>query len=185
MRTRCPCGQTQSDVWGIKDGVPRWRCRRCGIGRVFSVDPVASLAQYTSGAYTRSETPGRHRRGGVPYADRFEHDRHVARLRLRVIETYTTPPATLWDVGCGNGALVAEALATGWSAQGWELSSAAWPPGEALRQHLRVSSLDGADPRDRHTVDVLTFFDVLEHCLDPMRELGFARALLTPGGLLV
>src|SRR5215475_1546010 len=187
MRTTCVCGQSHADYWGTRDGISLVRCRTCDSGRPAYYDQGRYVQQYTSGAYHRSETPGRRRRHAAPYADRYDHDCQVAQLRLQALQHFHTA-GRLLDVGCGNGALVTEARAAGWDAHGLDVSAAGLPRAGLLpsvRSAVRVSRLENLEPSDRQQWDVLTFYDVLEHCVDPNRELLFARALLKPNGLLV
>jgi SAM-dependent methyltransferase len=109
------------------------------------------------------------------------------RLFRRLLEEIRTASAgrRLLDVGAGTGALVAEARAAGFDAEGIELSRDGAE--SALRRYgieLRRATLEEAGFPPEH-FDVVVAWHVIEHVFDLD---GFVRALhrvLRPGGLVV
>lgn len=87
------------------------------------------------------------RYGGIP-----ERMREMADLRARVLSAFQQPPGRLLDYGCGVGAVVDAAQRAGWDAVGCDI----------------VPGPDVLDPAEvGGGWDVVTFFDSLEHLVDP------------------
>jgi SAM-dependent methyltransferase len=90
--------------------------------------------------------------------------------------------ATRWlDYGCGVGGLVQFLHRQGYHSavgfeQGWSVARLT----ERELPHLVSTDL----PDQSGTFDVVTAVEVLEHAVDPVRELRRIRDLLRPGGLL-
>ena len=116
-------------------------------------------------------------RPGVPYADRYEHDRTIAAIRL---ETYLRvlrwqgPPATALDVGCANGAFVDQLRSVGVDAAGVDPD-----PVPAPREHIYAGSVRDALPGAKF--QLITYHDVLEHVVDPVAEVREAVSRLAAG----
>jgi 2-polyprenyl-3-methyl-5-hydroxy-6-metoxy-1,4-benzoquinol methylase len=86
------------------------------------------------------------------------------------------------DVGCGRGHFLEEAQACGWEAWGTELSAEGVM--RCREKNLRVhhGRLASANfPEQRF--DIITSFEVLEHVLQPRKEVETFLQLLRPGGL--
>lgn len=104
--------------------------------------------------------------------------RQVRHLRL------PRPGAELLDVGCGNGAFVAQAHALGWHARGIDIDETAVEAGRAMGLPLAVCTIDEEVTMSSGRFDAVTMEHVLEHVPDPLAFLRAARALLRPGGAL-
>jgi 2-polyprenyl-3-methyl-5-hydroxy-6-metoxy-1,4-benzoquinol methylase len=92
------------------------------------------------------------------------------------------PHASLLDVGCGNGEFMRAAREAGLDAEGFDVSEAA---AEFCRgRGLTARAGDFQQATFERKFDVITFWDVLEHLLEPVAALQKARSLLAPGGLL-
>jgi 2-polyprenyl-3-methyl-5-hydroxy-6-metoxy-1,4-benzoquinol methylase len=89
----------------------------------------------------------------------------------------------LLDVGAYCGYFLEVARESGFEAEGLELSR--WAGGHARERGLVVHA-ETLSERARHGVayDVITLWDVIEHCADPRRDLEAALRLLEPGGRL-
>jgi len=166
-----------ADGWGYL------RCTGCGLGRV---DPLPAPDQLAA-VYDREYFLDGGSRGG--YQD-YEADarvhRRTARRRLDRVEAHHRPTAgrpVLVDVGAATGHLAAVAAERGWDPVAVEPS--AWAADQArARGVVVVPSLDDV-PHGPGAVDVVTFFQSLEHVPDPVGDLARAAALLRPGGLVV
>lgn len=176
----CLCGSDNADFHIAVEHYAMATCHDCGVLRVYNV-PDTYLDQYRDGSYQRATTPARQARREHSYEHQFAHDLSVAASRLRSLLPWKRA-GFLLDVGCNNGAVVQQARSAGFDARGTDLSLAVYqgPPHAAFSGGIAVSELEW-----RGTIDVITYYDVLEHCLDPIAELAYARALLAPGGVLV
>jgi 2-polyprenyl-3-methyl-5-hydroxy-6-metoxy-1,4-benzoquinol methylase len=87
----------------------------------------------------------------------------------------------LLDVGAYCGYFIEVAREAGFEAEGLELSR--WAAGHARERGCTVHA-ETLSERARHgaTYDVVTLWDVIEHCADPRRDLASALRLLRPGG---
>ena len=89
----------------------------------------------------------------------------------------------LLDIGCGDGHFLKTARDQGWKAYGSEM-------GPQAVERCRAQGLDVRpapflpEPGEPDSFDVVTAFEVLEHVLEPRRELERMLALLRPGGCL-
>jgi 2-polyprenyl-3-methyl-5-hydroxy-6-metoxy-1,4-benzoquinol methylase len=92
-------------------------------------------------------------------------------------------PATLCDVGCGNGGLLARLAAAGYDIAGIEPDAGAREVVERAGFRVYAGSAETlpeglADAR----FDVVTMGHVLEHCLDPLTAVRNIAGLMAPGG---
>jgi 2-polyprenyl-3-methyl-5-hydroxy-6-metoxy-1,4-benzoquinol methylase len=98
------------------------------------------------------------------------------------------PNGALLDIGCGNGALLAEIRTLGsWNLCGIEMSESAvsLARGQGFDVRLGDATVDPATLFEPHTFDLIISAEVIEHVYDPRALLGQARTLLRPQGRLV
>ncbi len=107
-------------------------------------------------------------------------------FRAGILEALKPPPASLFDIGCGDGLFLAFMHRRGWDVGGIE------PDGGRVEYARRVLGLSGVHraswPTDSITgiqADVVSFIHVLEHLWDPVTALDQAKRLMKPGALLV
>lgn len=103
---------------------------------------------------------------------------------LNLICAALKPPATIVDIGCGGGALLAELTCRGYQAIGVERD----PHSLALRDK-RLTVLEGSAEilplaLRPGSCDGVVFSHVIEHLSDPVATLRSAAVLLKPTGLL-
>ncbi|MGD1992862.1 MAG: class I SAM-dependent methyltransferase [Anaerolineae bacterium] len=109
----------------------------------------------------------------------FEH-------HLRPLERLTGAPnrRRLLDVGAYTGVFVEIAAEHGWDA--WGVEPSRWAVEAARERGLNViQGTAGTTDLPPGSFDVVTMWDVIEHLVDPLKELRNAGRLLSPGGLLV
>jgi 2-polyprenyl-3-methyl-5-hydroxy-6-metoxy-1,4-benzoquinol methylase len=113
--------------------------------------------------------------------------RMTARTYLDQIVRYMGKgSATLLDVGCGGGELLAEADRLGFDVRGVDLSphAAAAANGLVGRDVVVCSALEDAGLPDG-SFDVCVCTDVIEHVRDPVGLLNHMHRVLKPGGVLL
>jgi len=92
------------------------------------------------------------------------------------------------DIGCGNGALLAEIRKLGsWKLYGIESSESAvsLARGQGFDVRLGDATVDPATLFERHTFDLIVSAEVIEHVYDPRGLLREAHNLLKPRGRLL
>src|SRR5262245_58608310 len=99
-----------------------------------------------------------------------------------------SPDGAVLDIGCGNGAMLAEIQKHGWwTLCGIETSESA--VSLARRQGLDVLFSNGNGDLGAllgsRTFDLVILIEVIEHVFDPRRLLREARTVLRPGGRLL
>lgn len=104
---------------------------------------------------------------------------------VKLLERFRPEKGKMLDVGCAAGFFVKAAKERGWDAMGVEPSHWLAKYG---RDKLHVDARQGTIHTLKlpaNSVDVITFWDVLEHVPDPTADLKEAHRILKPGGLLV
>lgn len=161
---------------------PPFAVVRCPICALVFVSP-----RLTAPALQRLYDEPAYFEGGV-YGDRtrwspamvlqrvWSHGRLADLARLR------PPPASLLEIGSGYGLFLAAARDAGYQVRGVELSHTGV---QVARSELGLDVVEGqlADaPTD--PVDVICFWDTLEHVPDPLQFLRQVRARLAPDGVI-
>jgi SAM-dependent methyltransferase len=175
----CPvCRDTRRHAVVTQNGLGVARCINCGQRYVWPVPSDTVLAAI----YDRNYYRGGH--GSVGFSDyaaltparRRMFNRHLDRIE-RLLR-----PGHVLDVGCATGDFLLLAAERGWEAFGVDPSPARQ---QALAAGVRMvgRTIDDADVAP-HSIDLITFWDVLEHLPDPVASLRRARELLAPGGLV-
>lgn len=93
------------------------------------------------------------------------------------------PPASLLDVGCGNGSFVLAAQEMGYSALGIDIARAGVEI--AVRRGANARCIDFETHEFGIKFDIISMWDVVEHLHDPIIFFRRAHKLLKPGGVLV
>ena len=96
-----------------------------------------------------------------------------ARSKAAHVETLTTragvAPKTVVEIGCGDGAVLAEMAARGWVVDGFELAENAARRARERGVARRVESFDGEHvPAETDAYDLAVLSHVLEHVPDPL-----------------
>lgn len=113
------------------------------------------------------------------------HAQHIDRVRWTA-ELFCDATGPLLDVGCGSGAMLAEARSRGWQAHGVDVSAdvVQWLRSQGYDVHCRNVDTEGLGTAGVG-YGLVTMCDVIEHLVDPMRALRDAHDVLRPGGRLI
>lgn len=176
------CGSEQSAPWLERGG---WRYRGCSVCSAVWLDPLPA-EDWLEGFYDRAYFSGGGRGGYQDYlADETQH-RINGKSRVALGYRFgATPPGTWLDVGCAAGFTLEEARRQGFTAVGVEISS--WARNVAVERFgvPVFATLVEARRALEGRIDIVSFFQVLEHTRDPVAALVDAYACLRPGGLLL
>ena len=175
----CPiCRAARRQAVVTQNGLAVARCLNCGQRFVWPVPSDSVLAAIYDRGYYRG---GHGSVGFSDYAALLPARRRMFARHLDRIERLVRPGRVL-DVGCATGDFLVVARERGWDPAGVDPSPARE---QALSAGVRLvgRTIDDADVAP-HRLDVVTFWDVLEHLPDPVANLRRARQLLAPGGLV-
>ncbi|WP_037885287.1 class I SAM-dependent methyltransferase, partial [Streptomyces viridochromogenes] len=126
----------------------------------------------------------------VPVASGADRSRRQARMLARALGPVRPgrPPATVLDVGCGDGSAAAVAARV---LAGHRIVGVDWSQ-DALRRAahrlpgvVRGELSDGGLPFGAGSADAVLFSEVVEHLVDPDGALDELRRVLRPGGHLM
>lgn len=175
MHNKCVCGAENYRTTLKEKDCSVLRCQKCGLSRTwpppFKADEVGSFYDGYEDYYDR--------------INRLDLWRRFSARSLKFLKKYRST-GRLIDVGANVGVFVKEAAAAGYDAFGSDLSSRAVRFGEArlaLKGRLfpgRLADINFSD----NSFDVVTYLHVLEHIEELDRELGEAKRILKPGGII-
>ena len=171
------CGAVDARPVIHENGHDAYQCPRCGlifVSPLPSADAVADLYREDN-AHLSAESHIANFGGPI--------GRLYARHALRLIRRHVSG-GSLLEVGAGNGSVLSEARAAGFSAHGVELNPT---QAEFIRDRLGIdcdTSLDALRSRGQR-FDVIYHCDVLSHFFDPIEEFREIHGLLAPNGIHV
>lgn len=116
----------------------------------------------------------------VTYVRSEPQRRRSARTWLRFVRHYAPEAKSLIDIGCATGFFLDEARKE-MRVEGVELSR--WAADLAAVRH-QVHRQPVSKLRIESRFDTATMWGVIEHLVDPRRELAAVHSLLEPGGML-
>ncbi len=185
VRTICPiCGSDVAEKLSNWDRrlkpLPQVKCVECAVIRHEFMPTSTELDQYYKKHY-RSDYQSA-RKG--PSLRHLEKRRSEAVRRLHRLQPHLSAGGQLIDFGCGSGEFVAESIAAGYLARGFE-------PGQnyaAYALNERSLPVENCGWRDYIVlgsgVAAVTSFHVFEHLADPLSAFQRAASWLAPGGVL-
>ena len=151
--------------------VPIWRCRRCRARQAHPIPDGSALAE----RYEEEHAAGK-------WTALFEGDQSAEELERRMAVCGVPNAATgrLIDVGAGDGRFMDVARSHGWRCVGLEIS----PSAAAVIGDRHAVAVGGLEAIRSGSVDLVTFWDVLEHVPDPDLLVEEAARVLRPGGVI-
>lgn len=178
----CPiCGSVRSRPLFRSQGYGYIECKACSHAWMHPPPSLEAIEQIYDAAYFESASDG----GYADYAADEALHRANARARLNLLAKMDCrPPGRMLDVGCALGYFADEARRIGWEVEGVEVSE--WAAERARRTlglQVHPSLVSALSPSARF--DAITFFQSLEHMIDPMRGLREAQKALRPGGVVM
>jgi SAM-dependent methyltransferase len=176
----CPICKSVRARWAAEHHSLRVaRCLDCGHGYVWPVPSADFLDSiYRADTYYQGgkDSIGFNDYASLEPARKRMFTRHLARIEA------TVPPGRILDVGCANGDFLKVARDRGWQVFGADPSVARAQVEAAGIQLVGTTVQDAAI--DEGSLDAITFWDVLEHVIDPVADLVRASELLKPNGVI-
>jgi 2-polyprenyl-3-methyl-5-hydroxy-6-metoxy-1,4-benzoquinol methylase len=165
-------GVYAQDIWDIV------QCNRCGLTYTNPRPDADALTAY----YTfHNEWDYQFIQNW--FVENADLQRPTWRRFLRILSRFA-PSGRLLDVGCGAGTFLIEAQKAGFEGFGQEIAPYFVEYG---REQHNLQILEGELKNlnlARHSFDVITAFDVIEHHPDPKSLLAEICLLLKPGGII-
>jgi 2-polyprenyl-3-methyl-5-hydroxy-6-metoxy-1,4-benzoquinol methylase len=176
------CGSCSLQPQYVLGGYSIARCRACGL----EFNPDFRDGDGQDGSFGPEYYLERHKAAfAAPFRD-YREDPSLAVFMKRLDQiAERRQPGTLIDVGCGPGTFLRAASERGWRVQGVEISRFAVERARATHGLPIFTGMLQALDWPSESVDVITFWDSLEHVLDPLDTLRAARRLLRPDGLIL
>ncbi len=152
------------------------RCVSCWFMFVDPMPSALTLKAYYEGEY---------RTGGYRIcAEAAPMRRAMFERRLAGLAPYGVSAGRMLDIGCATGVFLEVAEHAGWDVYGVEFSEEAARRAERLFPGRITRGSVASAPFPDGFFDLVTMFDVIEHCADPLAELRSASRLLKPRGVL-
>ncbi len=154
------------------------RCAHCSLARTCDALTPAELARYY------------HYAGGADASSRFVGVleplmRALRRGRVRAVRHAAPSGRRILDVGCGRAVLLQELHERGWEVYGTEVDEAVAQSAQAaLRDRIFTQAIEEL-PLPAASLDVISFWHVLEHLTDPLTSLRRAAELLDEDGIVL
>ncbi len=148
------------------------RCSRCDLIYKETQDPCDKVV-----AHYRDDYFGKYS------ADQMGGKRNRLFGRILALIEQRRGNGKLLDIGTGCGGFLAAAQKRGWKVKGIEPSSQSV---EVARRQYGLDIYNGAlqEYDENGKFDVITFINVLDHSVEPWKEVGKAKILLKSGGIL-
>ncbi len=162
-----------------------YQCRICGLRYI---DPCLS-EEAMAGVYESNENLTKFHdfhEGYYDYGDLSKKSKTLIDFRraLSMLENHVAE-RSIFDVGFGNGFFLAAARERGWKVCGIDSSMKNL---ELTRKkfslELTCANFDIYEPDDTK-YDVVSFWDVIEHCSDPYKFIKKAAQMLKPNGFVL
>lgn len=173
------CGPTKFRPFTTRNGFHLQRCERCQLVQITDDLSKLNLADYYDEDFFDDTYSWLQRESG--------RNRECRKFNYRMdqIEKLKPERGTILDVGCSFGYFLDVARSREWDTIGVEIGEhAAKFAQRELSLEVHITDVSHA-PLRPDSVDVITYWNVLEHLDEPVKELRRANELLKDGGLLV
>lgn len=157
------------------------RCRNCGL---IYQNPQLTLEELSE-HYPDDYQPYQRNLSTFGTPIKKWSNKHEMSRRYKWISGYFPQPGKLLEVGCSTGTFLAAMRERGWQVTGVEPSPYA---ADYARKNFDLEVFTGTlelANLPATSFDVVTFWDVLEHVIDPKNTLAETARVLNPGGLFV
>jgi len=178
------CGRAETELVTKVSGYSLVRCKQDGLVYVNPQPDDAELERFYASESYFSRDPG----AVIGYANYLADKPAILKNTSLIIAELKKrcPTGKVFDYGCAYGFALDLARKAGYEVYGNDLNE------QAIRYakdvlHLENVLVGSADLFSEHfgTFDIVMMLGTIEHFQSPKRELGYARKLLKPGGLLV
>ena len=182
------CGSTRRSLMFAEPPFEVLRCTDCDFVYVTPRLRGEALAKVYGESYWKSDNPKLH--GYADYAREASLYLKTFRLRMRFVRRWLQPGCRVLDIGCAAGYFLQVMHDEGCEVLGVEPSEPIARIAAATLgpERVHVGDLETA-PEDKGyrpgSFDMVTLWDVIEHCPDPQSVLRRAHQLLKPGGVLL
>jgi SAM-dependent methyltransferase len=176
------CGAVESRLTASVGGVNYVRCSVCGVERMSEYPTESDVRDFYSKDYMTKKFNdlGHHIHFTPEYRNTYFSEKDLTFADLRMdLRKYSGK--TLLDVGCANGQFLEYASKYGIVSLGIDISEEMVGVARKNGLNCEVADLFGLDG----AFDLVTFWDVVEHVMDPRAVLEKTRTLLNPGGEVV
>ncbi|MEE9126443.1 MAG: class I SAM-dependent methyltransferase [Planctomycetota bacterium] len=182
------CGGSQTRLMFEEAPYRVLRCVPCGLVFVTPRLDDESLRQVYDASYWQSDSPKL--RGYADYAGDEPLYLKTFRRRMRLVRRYVNPGSKVLDIGCAAGFFLRVMLQEGHDVYGVEPSApiAAQAQENFGRDRIHGGTLDDLPDSagfERHSFDLVSCWDVVEHVPDPQKLLRQVREMLAPNGTLI
>ena len=148
-----------------------WSCKTCGLQFWTPLEMITSIYEDE---------------GFEAYSDYHSGDREFPFWADTFFAEIVEPYGTSLDVGCADGAVVERLKATGFDAMGIDLDSRSLAIARKTRGldqlfHGTLQDFISSAPEYKQHFNLITFFEVLEHQVQPLAFLSDVRGLANDG----
>ncbi len=172
---KCQACDSKCAKRGTKNGYDLFSCPSCAL---MFVHPLPDPKHVYDKSYFEGAGQGF---GYVNYDEDKEPMIPTFRKYLQIIRKELGGAGKLLDVGAATGFFVELAQKDGFNAEGVEISDHAAAVGRAKGRVVKTGVLSDVTGE----FDCITMLDVIEHVLDPKKELTSAATRLRTGGILI
>ena len=186
------CPVCNSDRRSRLHTIATWQiliCDGCAFAHVDPFPPLATRAEFYSKdaienrAITLERSSGARVMAFVRHWLRRLSGRTKGTILLRELERRVPTGASLLDIGCGSGAILAIARDR-YRCEGIEISAHLADQARALGPEVHVGDFVSY-PFNARRFDAITMVSLIEHLRDPLQALARCYALLNENGVLI